>query len=300
MKKKVLLSMALLSAVVTVGSAPLTSYASEANAAKIITKNGYTIIMGQGVESLNQTLKELEITIGNSGNFCWNTDKPVVGTPGIETPDSGTPDVETPDNGAPDNGTPDNGTPDNGASDNGTSDVETPDNGTPDNGTPDNGTPDVNVPETSVPETPDSPDAVAPDKEETDTDQPDADELSYAQQVAYLVNRERLLAGLLPLEIQTDITSAANVRAQEIKRQFSHTRPDGSNFSSVLKAQGVSFSGAGENIAWGQKSPEEVMNAWMNSDGHRANILNNRFKNIGVGYYQDERGVNYWVQLFTY
>lgn len=64
--------------------------------------------------------------------------------------------------------------------------------------------------------------------------------------------------------------------------------------------QGVSYRESGENIAWGQKSPEQVMNGWMNSDGHRANILNKNFRNLGVGYYQDENGTNYWVQLFTY
>ena len=56
---------------------------------------------------------------------------------------------------------------------------------------------------------------------------------------------------------------------------------------------------SGENIAYGQSSPQAVMEGWMNSSGHRANILNSNFKNIGVGLYQDERGVNHWVQLFT-
>ena len=58
--------------------------------------------------------------------------------------------------------------------------------------------------------------------------------------------------------------------------------------------------GAGENIAWGQRSPEEVMNGWMNSSGHRANILNPNFKNIGVAYYVGSNGRTYWTQLFTY
>lgn len=114
------------------------------------------------------------------------------------------------------------------------------------------------------------------------------------------MNEERAKAGLPALEMSAEITAAANVRAKEIKQSFSHTRPDGSNFSSALKEQGVSYRGSGENIAWGQKSPEQVMNGWMNSEGHRANILNKNFKNIGVGYYQDANGVNYWVQLFTY
>ncbi|MFR8737827.1 MAG: CAP domain-containing protein [Eubacterium sp.] len=60
------------------------------------------------------------------------------------------------------------------------------------------------------------------------------------------------------------------------------------------------FMGAGENIAWGQRSPEEVMNGWMNSSGHRANILNSSFKKIGVAYYVGANGRTYWTQLFTY
>ena len=100
--------------------------------------------------------------------------------------------------------------------------------------------------------------------------------------------------------MDTNLTAAANVRAQEINQLFSHTRPDGTSFSTVLKEYGISYRGSGENIAWGQKSAEQVMNGWMNSDGHRANILNENFKNIGVGYYQNENGRNHWVQLFTY
>ncbi|MDO4298065.1 MAG: CAP domain-containing protein, partial [Lachnospiraceae bacterium] len=123
---------------------------------------------------------------------------------------------------------------------------------------------------------------------------------SYARQVVELVNEERAKAGLPALVMDGVLTRAANVRAKEIKKSFSHTRPDGTGFSSVLKEYGISYRGSGENIAWGQKSPEEVVEGWMNSEGHRANIMNKNFKNIGVGYYQDERGVNYWVQLFTY
>lgn len=134
------------------------------------------------------------------------------------------------------------------------------------------------------------------------TSQPDSsiEELSFAEQVVKLVNKERAKAGLSALTLDEEITSAALIRANEIETSFSHTRPDGRDFSSVLKDQGISFRGAGENIAWGQKSPEEVMNAWMNSDGHRANILNPNFTKIGVGHRQNSSGRNYWVQLFTY
>ena len=172
--------------------------------------------------------------------------------------------------------------------------IETPEQETPDNVTPETPeipeteTPSPELPETSTPETPDN-----------DTSE-DTTALSYAEQVVKLVNEERVKAGLSELTMDTTLTAAANVRAQEIKQLFSHTRPDGTSFSTVLKEHNISYRGSGENIAWGQKSPEQVMNGWMNSDGHRANILNENFKNIGVGYYQDANGTNHWVQLFTY
>ncbi len=124
--------------------------------------------------------------------------------------------------------------------------------------------------------------------------------LSYIEQVVKLVNEERAKAGLNPVTVDTNLGKAANKRAQEIVTSFSHTRPNGSSFGTVLKEYNVSYNGAGENIAYGQKSPQEVMNGWMNSAGHRANILNAKFTKIGVGYYQSASGVNYWSQLFTY
>lgn len=158
-----------------------------------------------------------------------------------------------------------------------------------------------NIPEVDLPET----DSNTPDinQPETDTNVPDTDQsetLSFAEQVVALVNAERAKAGLNALTLDTEIASAALVRAKEIETSFSHTRPDGRNFSSVLTDAGITFNGSGENIAWGQRSPEEVMNGWMNSEGHRANILNPKFTKIGVGHYQNVSGRNYWTQLFTY
>lgn len=130
---------------------------------------------------------------------------------------------------------------------------------------------------------------------------PEADkELTFAEQVVELVNQERTKAGLNAVTLDQNIASAALVRAKEIETSFSHTRPNGSKFSTALTEQGVTFKSAGENIAWGQKSPEAVMQAWMNSEGHRANILNKNFTKIGVGYYQNAAGRNFWTQLFTY
>ncbi|MCI9361371.1 MAG: hypothetical protein HFG65_10510 [Hungatella sp.] len=114
-----------------------------------------------------------------------------------------------------------------------------------------------------------------------------------------LVNEERAKAGLSAVQPSETIAGAANIRAQEIVSNFSHTRPDGTSFGTVLRQAGINYRGAGENIAYGQRTPEEVMDAWMNSSGHRANILNPDYTNIGIGYYETN-GVKYWVQLFTY
>lgn len=128
----------------------------------------------------------------------------------------------------------------------------------------------------------------------------DTSNKTYTQQVVDLVNTERAKEGLAPLTIDPSVEKAATVRANEIQSKFDHTRPDGSSFSSALKEQGVNYRGAGENIAWGQKTPEEVVTAWMNSAGHRANIMNKSYTHIGVGNTQNGSGTQYWVQLFTY
>lgn len=122
---------------------------------------------------------------------------------------------------------------------------------------------------------------------------------TYILQVIALVNEERAKAGLAPVEESGKVAKAAAVRAQEITRSFSHTRPDGSSFSTALRQSGAAFNSSGENIAYGQPSPKAVMDTWMNSQTHRANILDRKFTDIGVGCYIDSRGVIYWTQLFT-
>ena len=122
---------------------------------------------------------------------------------------------------------------------------------------------------------------------------------AYAQEVLKLVNEKRSANGLSPLSFDTKVQKAADTRAEEIKKSFSHTRPDGKSFSTALSDVGAVFSGAGENIAIGQKTPEEVVSAWMNSSGHRANILNSKYKYIGIGCVKSGSGYA-WTQLFTY
>ena len=120
----------------------------------------------------------------------------------------------------------------------------------------------------------------------------------FASQVAALVNAERAKYGLSALTVDTKVQRAALVRAKETAQSFSHTRPNGSSFSTALTEAGVSYRTAGENIAYGQTTPQQVMNAWMNSSGHRANILNANYTTIGVGY-TVINGTAYWAQLFT-
>lgn len=136
-------------------------------------------------------------------------------------------------------------------------------------------------------------------KEETTT-KLTTEESQYVQRVVDLVNQERSKAGLNKVSLDNTLKNAAMTRAKETVTSFSHTRPNGTSFSTVLSEYNISYRGAGENIAWGQATPEEVMNGWMNSSGHRANILNANFTKIGVGYYKAANGRKYWSQLFIY
>lgn len=132
----------------------------------------------------------------------------------------------------------------------------------------------------------------------TDTDTEDTAQDRFAEQVITLVNQERAAQGLSAMRTDDRLQQAAQARAQEITQLFSHDRPDGSSCFTVLSEYGVGgFSTAGENIAAGQSTPEQVMNSWMNSPGHRANILNSDFDTIGVGCVETG-GSMYWVQLF--
>ena len=119
----------------------------------------------------------------------------------------------------------------------------------------------------------------------------------YANEVVRLVNVVRNNAGLDTLANRKDVAKAAQVRAKELTQLFSHTRPDGSDCFSVIEEKNIRWDALGENIAAGQKSPDEVINAWMNSEGHRANILGMDYNGIGVGCYS-KNGTLYWTQIF--
>ena len=123
-------------------------------------------------------------------------------------------------------------------------------------------------------------------------------EEAMADRVIELVNQERTSRGLQPLLKHDGLMVAAAARAKELSQRYSHTRPDGSECFTILWHLGIDYAYAGENIAMGQRTPEIVMNDWMNSSGHRANILNENYDCIGVGYTMVD-GHPYWVQLFT-
>jgi uncharacterized YkwD family protein len=119
---------------------------------------------------------------------------------------------------------------------------------------------------------------------------------SFANQVVTLVNAERAKAGLKPLASYAPLTKVAYDKAVDMYQNnyFSHQSPTYGSPFDMMRAYGVTYSYAGENIAKGQRTPGEVMQAWMNSPGHRANILSANFTRIGVAYYKGE-----WVQAFT-
>lgn len=119
----------------------------------------------------------------------------------------------------------------------------------------------------------------------------------YEAQVLRLVNAERAKYGLSSLSLDSGAVKVAHLRAKEIVQSFSHSRPDGRSCFTAANDLGVSYRAAGENIAYGYETPEQVVNGWMNSEGHRKNILSASFTKIGIGCYKSN-GVLYWSQFF--
>ncbi|MFD9333306.1 sigma-70 family RNA polymerase sigma factor [Streptomyces sp. NPDC060028] len=120
-----------------------------------------------------------------------------------------------------------------------------------------------------------------------------------AAQVVALVNSERAAAGCGPLKEDSQLRAAAQGHSDDMAKRsfFSHTNPDGADPGQRTTAAGYRWSTYGENIAQGQQTPQQVMDAWMKSPGHRANILNCSFKDIGVGIHQGAGGP-WWTQNF--
>lgn len=121
----------------------------------------------------------------------------------------------------------------------------------------------------------------------------------FESEVLRLVNVERAKYGLTALQSTAALDKAAQQRAEELVSSMSHTRPDGRSCFTILSDNGISYYYAGENVAGGQTTPEKVVEGWMGSEGHRANILNANFKYLGVGYVKANTGYkHYWAQEF--
>lgn len=120
---------------------------------------------------------------------------------------------------------------------------------------------------------------------------------AYEQKVVDLTNQERAKNGLPALKVDLTLSKMAHEKSRDMSLNgyFSHTSPTYGSPFDMMKTYGITYSYAGENIAMGQKTPEEVVNAWMNSDGHRKNILSPNYNYIGVGYVSQG---NYWTQEF--
>ncbi|MEI2367561.1 MULTISPECIES: CAP domain-containing protein [Niallia] len=121
---------------------------------------------------------------------------------------------------------------------------------------------------------------------------------NFVSEVIDLTNAERKKQGLPDLQAYPELNNVADMKAKDMndKGYFSHTSPTYGSPFDMMRDFGITYESAGENIAQGQRTPEEVVNAWMNSEGHRANILNNKYTHIGVGF--DEGGYE-WVQMFV-
>ena len=127
--------------------------------------------------------------------------------------------------------------------------------------------------------------------------QADASVTQYEAEVIRLVNNIRKQNGLSPLTANWELSRVARYKSQDMadRNYFSHTSPTYGTPFQMIKAFGLSYRTAGENIAYGYASPQKVVDGWMNSSGHRAKILNASYTQIGVGYVA--KG-NYWTQMF--
>ena len=123
---------------------------------------------------------------------------------------------------------------------------------------------------------------------------------NFTQQVIQLTNERRKENGLEPLKSYAELTNVAQTKSEDMVNNdyFAHTSPTYGSPFQMLRDFGIDYRTAAENIAAGQRTPEEVVESWMNSPGHRRNILNQNVTHIGVGHAQDENQMIYWTQLF--
>ncbi|RKD73220.1 putative YkwD family protein [Sinobaca qinghaiensis] len=135
----------------------------------------------------------------------------------------------------------------------------------------------------------------APDSEVSES------EAAFEQEVVRLTNVEREKAGLQPLQSYGDLAEVADAKSEDLRDAgyFAHESPNYGSPFDMMTSFGISYSAAGENIAAGQDTPEAVVNAWMNSEGHRENIMNENFTHIAIGYAEGGEYGTYWTQMFV-
>jgi uncharacterized YkwD family protein/spore coat assembly protein SafA len=148
----------------------------------------------------------------------------------------------------------------------------------------------------SVPSTPSTPSTPS----NPSTPSGSTDITSLENEVVRLVNVERAKAGVPAITQNSEVGRVARIKSEDFVKNnyFSHTSPTYGSPFDMLKSFGITFTAAGENIASGQKTAADVMNSWMNSSGHKANILNSTYNKIGVGVAKDSSGSIYWTQMF--
>lgn len=138
---------------------------------------------------------------------------------------------------------------------------------------------------------------ISPSKKQSNSNTNSSTLSAFETKVVELTNVERSKAGLKPFKISNELSKVSRIKSQDMtnKNYFDHNSPTYGSPFDMMKKFGISYKTAAENIAKGQKTPEEVVKAWMNSAGHRANILNSNLDQIGVGF--DSRS-NAWTQMF--
>lgn len=149
------------------------------------------------------------------------------------------------------------------------------------------------------PELPSEPETPAEPELPSEPEQPEVSDgvHAYERQVVELVNVQRARNGLQPLSLDAGLCRFARVKSQDMhdNRYFDHTSPTYGSPFDMMRQFGITYASAGENIAMGYSTPEAVVNAWMNSSGHRANILSTKYTTLGVGFVSDG---GYWTQWF--
>ncbi|HEK4968211.1 TPA: sporulation protein [Clostridioides difficile] len=205
----------------------------------------------------------------------------------------------------PDNNKPESNKPEDN---NNSGSTNKPDNNKPESNKPEDNNnsgstdkPDNNKPESNKPEDNNNSDSTNKPDDNNNSGSTSESFSAYQKEVVDLVNIERAKAGLNPLTLDSSISNVATKKSQDMidNNYFSHNSPTYGSPFDMLKKFGISYKTAGENIAIGQKTPKEVVNAWMNSEGHRKNIMNPNFSKIGVGVAQKSGGSIYWTQIFV-